>query len=261
MNENNLTTADSWSERWDAHKQRERHPVWLWSCLRNRRATIHANKWAKLIARTRTEPSNLLEIGCAPGMVLEQIHLALPKTKLHGIDYSPCGIESTQRRLHEIGCDATVHFGDAMNIELDARYDIVLSAGLIEHFENPSDIISRHVALCQPGGWVLITVPNYAKAPAHFVYQKCDPVNLATHNLLTMNQKALHRLLADAGLVDVSVGKVGCPTLPTGTALDTPARRMWYKIAVAWNFVADTLPLPPLWRSHLWACGQVPFCK
>jgi len=39
-------------------------------------------------------------------------------------------------------------------------FDLVFSQGLIEHFEDPLQMLAAHVALVKPGGWLVISVPQ-----------------------------------------------------------------------------------------------------
>ena len=41
---------------------------------------------------------------------------------------------------------------DLFNYTPEKQYDLVLSCGLIEHFNDTADIINRHIALVKPGG-------------------------------------------------------------------------------------------------------------
>jgi hypothetical protein len=67
---------------------------------------------------------------------------------------------------------------------------VVYSAGVIEHFEDPSRIVRIHTQLLKPVGLALITVPNLRG-----LYGRLASVEtLAIHNLDIMTPQALRRL-------------------------------------------------------------------
>ena len=40
-------------------------------------------------------------------------------------------------------------------------FDIVYSMGLIEHFENPTEVIDEHIRLLNKEGFLIILIPNF----------------------------------------------------------------------------------------------------
>ncbi len=74
-------------------------------------------------------------------------------------------------------------------------FDVVYSAGVIEHFEDPSRIVRIHAELLKPGGLALITVPNLRGIYGRLASEE----TLAIHNLDIMTPQAL-RGLAPADL-------------------------------------------------------------
>ena len=113
--------------------------------------------------------SSLLEIGSAPGLNLIRVCRKFGYQPW-GIEYSPIGAEANRATFRREGYpEANLIEGDVFDERLlrenENRFDIVYSAGLIEHFEDPRDLIARHVRLAAPGGFIVITVPNGAKTP------------------------------------------------------------------------------------------------
>jgi len=79
------------------------------------------------------------------------------------------------------------------------QYDLVLSCGLIEHFNDTSDIINRHIAFVKPGGTLFITLPNF-KALNGWLQKKFDSDNYDKHNINCMDPKLLANICSAAGL-------------------------------------------------------------
>ncbi len=69
---------------------------------------------------------------------------------------------------------------------------MVHSAGVIEHFQDPREIVKIHVKLLKPGGAAIITVPNLSGTYRRLA-EYCDLANVKLHNLSIMN----HGTLAD----------------------------------------------------------------
>lgn len=65
------------------------------------------------------------------------------------------------------------------------QYDIVISNGFIEHFDNFDEVLDRHIPFLKPGGTMLIMIPN--KRFYKWLYQSAfDKENLSMHNLKPM---------------------------------------------------------------------------
>ena len=88
---------------------------------------------------------------------------------------------------------------DLFNYEPEQQYDLVLSCGLIEHFNDTADIINRHIAFVKPGGTLFITLPNF-KAVNGWFQKNFDKENYDKHNISCMDPALLASICRDAGL-------------------------------------------------------------
>lgn len=91
---------------------------------------------------------------------------------------------------------------DLFNYQPEKQYGLVLSCGLIEHFNDTADIINRHIAFVKPGGVLFITLPNF-KAVNGWFQKKFDKENYDKHNIDSMNPELLQSICEKAGLRDV----------------------------------------------------------
>lgn len=98
--------------------------------------------------------------------------------------------------------DISVIEADLFTYEPQVKYDLVTSFGLIEHFADVKDIISRHVALLNPKGTLFITLPNFTGVNG-WIQRKYDPENYSKHNITTMNPQLLIDICKELGLVEV----------------------------------------------------------
>lgn len=91
---------------------------------------------------------------------------------------------------------------DLFNYTPDEQYDMVMSFGLIEHFENTKDIISRHLNFLKPGGTLFITLPNF-RGINGWVQRNFDPENYSKHHIESMRLNLLSEVAAELGLKDI----------------------------------------------------------
>lgn len=251
-----LTSAGSWDALWDGRGSGR-----LLRSLRERLG------WSRQIDETLTRlvasagtgrpRIDILELGCAPGTVIERLHRLCPQHRYAGIDLAPEGLEQARHRLAELGIEADLHLGDLREIELPGA-DLVISYGLIEHFEDPAAILGHHRRLARPGGHVAVTVPNYANPMVAALLARYSPDTLATHNLEIMNEQAIADAMTRAGLVDVSVGSAVGPLLPSSRAKPGLGGSTYRLAARAWNLGAGILPQGLLWSGLVWGFGRAP---
>jgi SAM-dependent methyltransferase len=88
---------------------------------------------------------------------------------------------------------------DLFNHREEQKYDLVLSCGLIEHFNDTRDIIQRHIDFLKPGGTLLITLPNFRALNGWF-QKSFDKDNYDKHNISCMDPQLLANICREAGL-------------------------------------------------------------
>ncbi|HEX3032900.1 MAG TPA: class I SAM-dependent methyltransferase [Bacillota bacterium] len=157
----------------------------------------------------------VLEIGCAPGRWLafmaKEIGL-LPS----GIEYSQAGMEATRKNFELLNIPyGEILAGDFFTLEPEAKYDVVVSLGFIEHFDNPGEVVSRHLAWLKPGGRLVLGVPNF-RGIYHLLQGALDKTVLEKHNLDIMHLGYFEQLAHQLGLEILFRGYLGSfePCLP-----------------------------------------------
>jgi SAM-dependent methyltransferase len=98
--------------------------------------------------------------------------------------------------------DVEVIEGDLFKYQPEKQYDLVLSCGLIEHFNDTKDIIARHLNFLKPGGTLFITLPNFTGVNG-WVQRKFDRGNYDKHNISSMDPVLLAGYCRDLGLKDI----------------------------------------------------------
>ena len=103
----------------------------------------------------------LLEAGCGGSAYLPyfcaQFGLAA-----EGLDNSEEGCALSRAIANKSGIPTPIHQGDLFRPpeHMRERYRVVISFGLVEHFEPTTTAISALAALVQPGGYLITQVPN-----------------------------------------------------------------------------------------------------
>jgi SAM-dependent methyltransferase len=98
--------------------------------------------------------------------------------------------------------DIEIIEGDLFNYQPSKQYDLVLSCGLIEHFNDTKDIIARHLNFLKPGGTLLITLPNFTGVNG-WVQRQFDKGNYEKHNISSMNPQLLAVYCRELGLKNI----------------------------------------------------------
>ena len=250
---NDLTDPDYWNSTHTAPlRPSDDRMRWL-----GQRVQWRYNRMLSQLIST-VDGGHILEIGCAPGNILERIHRLRPQYQLHGIDYSQEGIELTRQKLRAASIEATVHQGDVRHFSAPRKYGIVFSAGFIEHFRDPIDLIRHHVRLAAPGGLVSLYVPNYAAPVVQSLIRRFDPQALSTHNLGIMNKMALMEAMLEAGLEQVIVGSAGGPRVRAACNPMNFFGQLYMLIARAYNLSTVVLPVEGMfWDAFIWGQGVV----
>ncbi len=98
--------------------------------------------------------------------------------------------------------DINIIEADLFEYKPEKLYDLVLSFGLIEHFNDTKAIIETHLQFLKPGGTLFITLPNF-KGVNGWVQRKFDRSNYDKHNINSMNTELLADYCRELGLTEV----------------------------------------------------------
>lgn len=103
------------------------------------------------------EFATILDLGCGSGGYLPVIEEF--DCHYYGFDVSEKMLQSAAEKAAEIGVTEQVSLinGDAQRLPFPPNsFDAILSVGLIEYFEDPSDIIEEAARVLKPGGKFLL---------------------------------------------------------------------------------------------------------
>lgn len=116
---------------------------------------------------------DILDVGCAQGTLA--LLLAEKGHHVWAMDIRQQFLDYAAAR-HEKG---EIHFicGNALEIELRKKFDLVYANQVIEHLVYPLDLLRRLVSWLKPGGRLVMTTPNadYIKSDLQTFAQLSDP--------------------------------------------------------------------------------------
>lgn len=221
---NGVTTKEYWDQYWGAGTARyanydksrgvfSGYDLLLAECLRKTRK------------RLSNRPLKLVDCGCGEGLILRFVHEQHPDVEVWGIEYSDA-IEKARRISEELGYDFHLIRGDLFEIcrpGTTGPFDLLMSVGLIEHFDDPAQVLAQLTQVVAPGGFVMTNIPNF-DGLFHFLWKFYDPSNYRHH--VPISNARLLEVHREIGLEDVTFYTMGTPAFP---GINDPTRR-WQKM-------------------------------
>jgi ubiquinone/menaquinone biosynthesis C-methylase UbiE len=127
----------------NAQAYRSPNPVIAW--IENERAR-------QIVAEVALE-KNVLDIGCAEGVILERIGA----DRTVGLDLSREALKKARMRMPS----AKLVLGDALKLPFkDNSFDASVCSEVLEHNPEPGKILREAARVTKPGGKIVVTVPN-----------------------------------------------------------------------------------------------------
>jgi len=135
-----------------------------------------------------------LEVGAYPGTYLKYF--------FEFFGYEPWGVEyvescavAAEENLRRTGVPANIFAKDFFETNLGDSpagegWDLTVSFGFVEHFEDPAEPIGKHVEVTKPGGNVIISIPNHATLNGK-VMRLVDEEKWKQHNLMSLEDLKL----------------------------------------------------------------------
>lgn len=158
---------------------------------------------------------DVFEVGCAPGKWLAFMAKEFPLIP-SGIEYSEAGMQATLENFKILDLAAgSILTGDFFQTQPDRKFDVVMSFGFIEHFDNVDDVVELHLGWLKPGGTLILGVPNFCGINS-YIQNVLDPEILDKHNLTIMNLGYFQSLAKRFNLKPVFLDYIGSfePSLP-----------------------------------------------
>lgn len=108
------------------------------------------------------EGKEILEIGAGDSLWLPFLCKMYPSSHFTGLDYSEFGCHMLRQRAKEEGVKIEVVNADLFNppIELLEKFDVVISFGVVEHFDDLVSVLTSVKTFTKPEGTMFTLIPN-----------------------------------------------------------------------------------------------------
>ena len=118
--------------------------------------------FSDLLARIDCEsPKRVVDLGCGPGNLTEQLMRRWPGAVVDAVDASPEMVAAARRR----GVDARL--GDLRTWTPPPGTEVVFSHAALQWVPEHSELLVRWAGTLEPGAWIAVQLPGNYDAPSH----------------------------------------------------------------------------------------------
>jgi SAM-dependent methyltransferase len=143
--------------------------------------------------------ARVLEIGCAPARWLLW-YAERFGANVTGLESSSKGVELSRENLAAAGVGGEIVEADFLSEGLSVgTFDLVLSLGVIEHFDDVPDAFARHTSFVAEGGKLVIGMPNF-RGLIGLIQKFSDRQLLSMHNTEAMKPQRYPHLAHESGM-------------------------------------------------------------
>lgn len=146
---------------WDGTytRRKTQHPLNVESCIGYPNRLI----LAKLLEADLTN-KRILEIGAGDSKWLPYLARKFPSSQFVGVDYSENGCMLLSERVSKENANVAVVHEDMFveDSQLHSSFDIAISIGVVEHFDDLGRVLSVKRRYLKPGGIMFTLIPNMA---------------------------------------------------------------------------------------------------
>lgn len=163
--------------------------------INNHTARMFHEFFGQVFSSINTSQSKLLEIGCANSVWLPYFNKEFD-FNVTGLDYSQIGCDKSKFNLNNENVEGSVVCADLFcpPSEMKGTYDVVVSFGVAEHFDDTSKCIKALSVFLKDGGILLTIIPNMAGSLGYLqkhlnrpVFDIHNPINkedlIRAHNI------------------------------------------------------------------------------
>jgi SAM-dependent methyltransferase len=158
---------------------------------------VHASR-IRTIERLLGGPGSVLDIGCGPGVLINQMRSR--GWRVRGTERSPSAAQQARDVFH---LDVSAVDVDTLVAE-GATYDAVVLWHVAEHLRAPEETVRGIAQLLRPGGVLLIAVPNFGSPEARIGRSGWFHLDVPRH-LVHFTAATLTAILKSSGLRPVEV--------------------------------------------------------
>lgn len=119
--------------------------------------TWHTKKLNSVISNILDYPGSILDVGCASGWFLSQVHRKFPKAKCSGIDIYPDAIRYGKKKYPKI----SFTISDAHSIPFNSgSFDLVICTEVLEHVGDPLNVLLEIKRVLRKNGHAIIELDS-----------------------------------------------------------------------------------------------------
>lgn len=145
-----------WPDDVKAVYQHDVEEIWNPKLARHIWNQYHNQLEQYLLLAEGSRKLEILDVGCAQGTLA--LLLAERGHEVWAMDIRQQFLDYAASRYEQ----GDVHFvcGNAMEVDLDKRFDLIFANQIVEHLVYPLEFTQRLVAFLKPGGRLVMTTPN-----------------------------------------------------------------------------------------------------
>jgi len=175
---------------------------------------VVANSMLNNLPKSENYSLNALEIGCAPGRWMEFVYRKL-NYRIDGFEYLETASKKTSENL--LLCNVPQkHFKvvteDFLVVEPNEKYDLVMSFGFIEHFDNYKEIFEKHLKYTKKDGYTVVGMPNF-RGLNYYVQLLIDKISgskmIENHNIDMMDKNKMLQMIKETGQELIYIDYIG----------------------------------------------------
>lgn len=150
-----------------------------------------------MIHKYTPNATNVLEIGCGTGFVLECIQKALPNAKLTATELYCHGLAYAKEKLS--GCEFLQ--SDARQLPFTSEFDLIGAFDVIEHIEEDWVVIQNITKALKPNGYLMLTVPQHPWLWSKSDETACHKRRYTAKTLTTLLQQQGLRIITSSSFM------------------------------------------------------------
>jgi len=137
----------------------------------------------EILKEVNWKNKRVLDVGCGTGFFA--FHAAKKGAKVLGIDYAEEGINIAKKKYEH----RNLKFEKLDVKEIKEKFDIIVSIGVLEHMDEPLEILRLLKSRLNPKGKIIVTTPNWTN-PRGYILMTLNllfnaPITLADLHYLT----------------------------------------------------------------------------
>jgi|SRR5215471_11868939 len=205
------TFDPDWSDEVQAVYKHDLREIWDPNIARHIWNLYHSQLELYLALAEGRGRLSILDVGCAQGTL--SLLLAERGHEVWAVDIRQSFLDYAVSRYEQ----GKIHFicGNALELDLDARFDLIFANQIVEHLLNPLGFIAGLARLLNPGGRLVVTTPNaeYIKNDLPSFTELVDTKELEARqfsadgdgHFFAYRADELQKIFEQSGLMDIAV--------------------------------------------------------